>query len=58
MEIKEKKNYIKAWKSHIDTLYTLCLTPSRKLSDEVRDTIAKLKELVVQVAEDKIKGVI
>ncbi len=53
METKTKQEYIDAWNSHIDICGTLTWTPSEELSQEVKTTIDKLKELVVRVAEDK-----
>ncbi len=52
-ETKSKKKYIERWDSYIDGLYILCWTPSKELSEEIRNTIDKLKEFVPKVAKDK-----
>jgi len=50
---REKKEYLNRWNSYIEGLNFLILTPNKKLSQEVENTILKLKDLVVKVAEDK-----
>ena len=58
METQNKQKYIEARNGHIDDCKTLCWTPSKELSKEVKETLDKLKELVVKVAENKgLKGV-
>ena len=62
MEVKEKKKmkkeirkkeYIKAWESHLEAFHTLRWTPSEELSEEVWYTINKLSNLIKKVADDK-----
>jgi len=58
MEIEQttlnKKDYVERWHSHINwALSQLTWTPTEELSNEIKATINKLKELVIKVAEDK-----
>jgi len=50
---RSKKKYIEAWNSHISSMYLLCWVHDKELSKEVNETLDKLKELVVKVADDK-----
>jgi hypothetical protein len=52
-QTRSKKKYIEAWHSHIDSMWALCWTPNKELSDEVENTLNKLKSLVEKIAEDK-----
>jgi len=57
METKSRKRFVEAWKNHIDCLWALTWTPSKNLSEEVKETIEKLELLIEAVATDKgLKG--
>jgi hypothetical protein len=53
---KAQKEYVNAWHRHIDGCNVLLLTPSRALSEEVEQTLDKLRELVIRIAKDKKLG--
>ena len=52
-QTENKNAYVKAWCSHIDSLFLLGFTPSREIREDVIKTLEHLKELVVKVADDK-----
>jgi len=52
-ETKNKQEYIRQWTDYIHTLHTLAFCSDEKLSNEVRNKIEDLKELVPKIAETK-----
>jgi hypothetical protein len=56
MKSNERENFVKAWDDHIDDFNRLAFTPSMELSLRVKATMDILKDLVREVADDKIQA--
>ena len=53
METKNKKEYIRRWQEHAKDFNTLRFCSDENLSKEVKETIDKLNELIVKIADTK-----
>lgn len=53
METKSKAKYIEVWQEQIGTLMPLASTSDLEASAEIQEHIARLKALVLIVAESK-----